>query len=76
MDRGSREVYGKQGTLMNLIGDQVQVFLTSSAPPCHFWPKERKSRNPTPFASWIRNAKTVPTYDSHHDYMDNLIGLL
>ena len=58
---GSREgliAYGKHGRLMKLIGDQIHVFLMSSTrPPRHFGPKERKSPSPTRFGSWIRTAK-------------------
>jgi hypothetical protein len=52
---GSREgliAYGKHGRLMKLIGDQIQVFLTSFArPPRHFGSKDRKSPSPTCFGS-------------------------
>ena len=52
---GSREgliAYGKHGRLIKLIGDQIQVFLTSSArPPRHFGSKDRKSPSPTRFGS-------------------------
>ena len=52
---GSREgliAYGKHGRLIKLIGDQIQVFLMSSArPPGHFGSKDRKSPSPTRFGS-------------------------
>ena len=52
---GSREgliAYGKHGRLMKLIGDQIQVFPTSSTwTPRHFWSKERKRSNPTRFGA-------------------------
>jgi hypothetical protein len=43
-----------------LIGDQVQVFPTSSTRhPCHFWPKYRKRSRPTSFGRWIQTAWLV-----------------
>jgi hypothetical protein len=40
-----------------LIGDQLQVFHTSSTrPPCHFWPKDGKRSRPTHFGCWIWTA--------------------
>ena len=52
---GSREgliAYGKHGRLMKLIGDQIQVFLTSSTrPPRRFGSKDRKSPSTTRFGS-------------------------
>jgi hypothetical protein len=50
--------YGKHRRLVKLIGDQIQVFQTSSTrPPRHFWAKERNSPSPTRFGSGIRTAK-------------------
>lgn len=59
MDQGKGLIaYGMHGRLKKLIGDQIQVILTSSTRPSHhFWPKERKSPSQTRFWSWIRTAE-------------------
>ena len=51
--------YGKHGRLMKLIGDQIQVFPTSSTwTPRHFWSKERKIKSNT-FWDWIRTPRQL-----------------
>jgi hypothetical protein len=58
--RGSKRVlntHGRHGGPKKLIGDQVQVFHTSSTrPPRHFWPKDGKRSRPTRFGCCIRTA--------------------
>ena len=52
------DTHGRYGGPKKLIGDQVQVFLTSSTrPPRHFGPKDGKRSSPTRFGGWIRTAE-------------------
>ena len=52
------DTHGRHGGPKKLIGDQVQVFLTSSTrPPRHFGPKDGKRSSPTRFGGWIRTAE-------------------
>ena len=52
------DTHGRHGGTKKLIGDQVQVFLTSSTrPPRHFGPKDRKRSSPTRFGGCIRTAE-------------------
>jgi hypothetical protein len=89
--RGSKRVlntHGRHGGPKKLIGDQVQVFHTSSTrPPRHFWPKDRKRSRPTRFGRWIRTARlgkvatdATTSYEirlgrSLYGWKDNLIEL-
>ena len=61
------DTHGRHGGPKKLIGDQVQVFLTSSTrPPRHFGPKDGKRSSPTRFGGWIRTAEKASTCDGRH----------
>ena len=76
---GSREgliAYGKHGRLMKLIGDQIQVFPTSSTwTPRHFWSKERKRSNPTRFGPGFGLQDSSNLWCSPRSHTDSDLGV-
>jgi hypothetical protein len=55
---------------MKLIGDQIQVFLTSSAgPPRHFGSKGQKESKFNTFWKLNSDCKIVPNCAGHNDFI-------